>query len=55
MGESRVACYPIKGHERKMRMLRKEGREDKFTLGHVECDVQMLGRVLDTQQHDAQK
>lgn len=33
----------------------EEGREDKFTRGHVELDIQMLGRVLDIQQHDAQK
>lgn len=39
--------------KRKMRVLRREGRDDKFTLGHAE--VQLPGRELDIQERDTQK
>lgn len=38
-----------------MRILRREGRDNKFTLEHVNLDVQMSGGVLDMHQHDAQE
>lgn len=38
-----------------MRILRREGRDNKFTLGRVNLDVQMSSGVLDMHQRDAQE
>lgn len=56
LGESKMASSLVNGGAtEEMRRLRKEGRDGKFTLGHVELEVQMLGRMLDIQQPGAQK
>lgn len=35
--------------------MRREGRDNKFTLGHVEPEVQMASGVLDIYLYDAQE